>query len=139
MSLENPNIIEKIRAWPYLRIALTIAGLIVLIGLVLFVIDRCDAYRTKKGTDATTKEIVNIAVERANVNAQIGNLKLKEAELGGKLEGLQEQLTDEVFGLEEVKKETNAAIANYNKALNTNSNVNRSIEDLENVLRRLEQ
>lgn len=135
MSLTEPNIIEKLK--PY-KLTIIGIGLLALLGIIAGIIGWADGWWFKRGVAKDKQEIVDTAKELANVNAQIGNLLIKQGELKGKIERDTEQLQENIFGLDEAKKETNQAIANLNRALNSNSNVNRSAEDLEEVLRRLD-
>lgn len=139
MSLESPTLFERVTAWPHFKLVVLIAGLIAVIGFGLFVVDRCDSYSAKRKDQAAKDKIANTAKEIANISNVISNLEVQKAEKRGELNRDMEQLQDNLFGLEEKKAETNAALANFQRAVNSNSNVNRSAEDLEEVLRRLDQ
>jgi hypothetical protein len=44
-----------------------------------------------------------------------------------------------LFGHEDAKKETNQALGNFQKAVNANANIDRTLEDLNKALERLDQ
>lgn len=139
MSLEDPNKLEKFIAWPYWKVTLAGIGVLVLIGAIAGAIAWFDDWRFERSTKKKKQEIANTAREIANTNAQIGNLLIKQGELRGKLERDTEDLQRNIYGLEDAKVATNQALGNLDRALNTNSNVNRSVADLDDVLRRLDQ
>ena len=139
MSLENPNLLERIQSWPYLKVTAVGVALIVLIGLVAFTVDRCGTWREQRDTDKRKAAINANVAEIGNLTNQIANLELKKEGLREGVNRDMQDLQKEIFGREEAKAEANKALANYQRALNTNSNVNRTAEDLEEVLRRLDQ
>lgn len=139
MSLLEPNWYDKLKAWPYFKLAALVAGLIAVIGFGLFVVDRCDSYSANRKDKAAKDKIANTAKEIANISNVISNLEVQKAEKAGELNRDMEQLQKDIFGRDEAKAETNAALANFQKAVNANSNVNRSAEDLERILRELEK
>lgn len=139
MSLTDPTLFDRIKAWPYYRIALPIAGLVVLLLAVLFLFDRCGTWGEQKDTDKRKQAINANVQEIGNLSNQIANLEIEREGLRVGVNRDMEQLQRDLFGHEEAKREANQALANYQKALNTNSNVNRTAQDLEEVLRRLDQ
>lgn len=139
MTLEQPNLIERVLKWPYLKLTLTGVGLLAVIGGTLFVIDRCGSYRDRRDIDIKKEAIVNKAQEIANIQTTIANLSEQKAEKQGELKRDVEQLQKDVYGREDTKAETNAALANFNRAVNSNSNANVTAEDLKRILERLNQ
>ena len=139
MSLENPTILERISAWPYAKVTAAGVGLLILIGLVAFGIDRCGKWNESRADRKTKEQIANTAKEIANISNTISNLELQKAEKQGELNRDMEQLHSDLADREDAKAETNAALANFQKAVNSNSNVNRTAEDLEEILRRLDR
>jgi hypothetical protein len=139
MSLESPNFIERLGDWPYWKITAIGVGLLVLIGFVAFAVDRCGTWSDNRSDRKTKEQIANTAKEIANISNTISNLELQKAEKQGELRRDMEQLQTDLKDREDAKAETNAALANFQKAVSSNSNVNRTAEDLEEVLRRLGQ
>ncbi len=137
MSLTEPNIIDKIRPhWKLIGIAL---GLLFVLGLVLWLFATYDSWSFNRGQRKTKDKIVNTAQEIANIQTQIGELEKAKAEKHGELQRDMEQLQRDIYGREEAKQTTNAALANFNRAVASNSNVNRTAEDLERILRELDK
>lgn len=115
-----------------------VGGLIVL-GFVLFTFDKCGTWRENRSTKKDKEKIANTVNEIANISNQISNLEIQKAEKQGELKRDVEILANQTFGLEEAKKETNAALSNFNKALQANSNVNATAEDFRRILEKLDQ
>lgn len=113
------------------------AGLL-LIGAILFGMDKCSDYRFERGLKKEKEKIANTIGEISNIKEQQANLALQEAEKRGELVRDQETLANKVYGQDEAKKEVNAALANYNKALAANSNTNATAKDIEDALKRLQ-
>jgi len=84
-------------------------------------------------------KIANTVANIANINAQVANLQLQDAEQRGELKKDVETLQTQTFGREDAKKETNAALANFNKALASNSNVNATQDDIQKALDKLDK
>lgn len=121
------------------RIIAYLVGGLLLILLVLFGAQKCGEWRTDRGLKKEKEKIANTVAEISNVDSQIDALKEKKAELQGELNRDVEDMQNKVFGLEETKKEVNAAKANYNAALAANANVDVTKEDLLKVLEKLNE
>lgn len=134
MSLIDPGFIA--RHWPKFMIGL--AALLVL-GFVLWLFDVGGRIWGDRQLSKDKQQIANTAKEIANLTTEIANLEQQRAEKRGELNRDMETLANNTFGLEEAKKATNAALANFNAAVNANSSdVDRTADDLERVLRQLE-
>lgn len=117
-------------------IGYAVLGLIVL-GLVLFTMDRCSSGRDDK----------KVREHFANINALTANIQKMES---GVIPATKEEIAAEkmaanvetkalveaVGGTEEAKAETNAALANLANAKNANT-TNSSVADLEKALEKL--
>ena len=137
MSLIEPNIIDTLKRY---KTYLVIGGLaVLLVGAALFLYSCGDDYLFKSKVQKDKEAIANTAQEIANVSKEIANLQLQKEGLKANLNTATEQLHKDVFGHEEAKKESNQALANLQKAIETNSNVDRTVEDLNRALERLEQ
>lgn len=137
MTLENPNILERLR--PHWKIIATIVGLIVVLGVVLFTIDRCSTNRDIKRTEEKKEAIKDATNQIANVSNQITQLEIEREGLRANVNRDMQQLQKDVFGREEAKREANQALANFMNAVNANTNVDRTAEDLERILRELDK
>jgi hypothetical protein len=119
------------------KIIAACAGAIVLLALILFASSRISNYWTDRGIRKDKEKIANTVAEISNVKGQISELQQKEAELRGELGRDVETLQNNVYGHETAKGETNKALANYNAAVRSNSNVNATAEDLLKALERI--
>lgn len=124
------------RTWKIIGAA--IAGVIIL-GAVLFGIDRCGTYRANKDTAKAKQKIANTVAEINDIGKTISNLEQKKAEKQGELNRDVETLQNNIYGLDDAKAETNAAIANFQKAVNANTNTNATAQQIEDALKKLDQ
>jgi len=113
------------------------AGL-VLISAVLFGIDRCGTWRANRDIAKDKQKIANTVAEISNISNQIGNLEQQKAEKQGELNRDLETLANNVYGRDEIKKEANAALGNYQRAVNANANTNATARQIEDALKKLE-
>lgn len=136
MSLESPTFLEKLIANKPMMIGIAcLAALLVLAWIFAGISD----WSFVRGVEKKKRE-VNAKVEQiANIQTQITELEKEKATTQGELNRDMEELQRNVYGLEEAKAETNAALANFNRAVNSNSNVNATAEDLKRVLEKLEK
>jgi uncharacterized membrane protein YhiD involved in acid resistance len=135
MSLIDPNVWDKIL--PYKRWIIYGALGIVLIGLVLFLYD-CGSEYIAKSKITKQKEAINAEVDKiANSQQQIIELEKEKSAAQANVNAATEELQKNIFGLDQAKQETNQALANLQRATNSNSNVDRSAEDLKRILERL--
>ncbi len=112
------------------------AGVLLLV-LILFAADKVSNWRTNRDINKQKQKIANTVTEIGTIKDQISNLEQQKAEKQGELQRDVETLANQTYGLEDAKKETNAALANYNRALQTNSNVNATAEDLQRLVDKL--
>ena len=141
MSLDNPNKLEKAIAWwkafQYKRYVLyALIGLLAL-GAILWASNWASNWVDRRSIEKDKQKIANTVVEINDIKAQQANLALQEAEKRGELKRDQEELEKNIFGQEDAKKEVNAALTNYNKAVNANVNTNATAEDLQKALDKL--
>lgn len=116
-----------------------VVGGLVLLALILFAASRISNWWTDRGIRKDKAKIANTVNEIANISNQIGNLEIQKAEKQGELKKDIEDLQNQTIGREEAKKESNAALANFNAALKSNSNVNATAEDIQKALDKLDQ
>lgn len=135
MSLESPTFLEKLIANKPMMIGIAcLAALLVLAWIFASVGD----WTFNRGVNKQQAE-VNAKVEKiANIQTQISDLEKEKAETQGELNRDMEELQKNVYGLEDAKEESNRALANFNRAVNSNSNVNATAEDLKRMVERLE-
>jgi cell division protein FtsL len=142
--IKPPSKIRKLFDWfttasPGRRILIYgVAGLILLVA-ILFLFQYCGNYWTQRKIDKDKAKIANTVAEISNVKGQISELEQKKAELQGELNRDKEALTNSLFGLDDAKREANQAIANFQKAVNSNTNTNATAQQIEDALRKLEQ
>lgn len=140
MSLDSPTkfdkFIESVKGFKHWNIVLILVGILVLVGGIFFVIDGVGSWWTGRGNNK----------RQANINALISNIATKEGTIANLqteiaiekshlVEETQEHLKD-VNATVEAKTETNKALANLEKAKNTNT-TNSSVQDLEKILEKL--
>lgn len=111
---------------------------LVLIGVVLFGIDRCGTWKANRSIEKDKQKIANTVAEISNISNQISNLELQKAEKQGELNRDVETLANNVYGRDEAKAETNAALANYQRAVRANVNANATAKQIEEALKKLE-
>lgn len=137
MSLENPTLVEKAlqhKKW------LIYGGLGLLLILVALFLYQCgDEYLFKSKIQKQKDGIASELKEIGNISNQIANLQEKKAAAAANVNTATQELHKDLFGLDEAKKESNQALANLQKAVNANSNVDRTVEDLNKILEKLEQ
>lgn len=114
-----------------------LAGLIVL-GLVLFGIDRCSTWRTNRDIEARKANVNAALANIANVEANIAFDKGRQEEQKAAVNAATQDYLMAVNATDEARSEVNAALANVEKAKNANQ-ANVSIRELEEKLKRLEQ
>lgn len=110
---------------------------VVLIGVVLLAVDKISNWNTNRDFNNRKQKIANTVTEINDLKAKQANLAEQEAEKRGELKRDVEDLANQTYGREDIKRETNAALANYNKAVQSNSNVDATAEDLQRALDKL--
>lgn len=138
MSLVEPFNFTKF--WAAYKRPLMIVGLGILLLLVaLFLYDCGGDYLFKSKLQKQKDEIITDTKEIVNISNQIHELeKAKEAKKV-EVNAATEQLNKDLSGHQEAKTEANQALANFQKAVNSNTNVDRTLEDLERVLEKLKE
>jgi biopolymer transport protein ExbB/TolQ len=118
---------------------LSIVALAILLIVVSIGMYQCGSNYFANRKIKKLQENVNSAmVEAANLKQQAANLEVKKVEAQANVNAATKEYQDNVYGREQVKQETNQALANYQKALNTNTNVDRTAEDFEQKLKELD-
>lgn len=118
------------------RVFWLIVVAVVGLALLAYLLTSVDSCRFQSKQDKLKADVNTAIKEIGNINAQVANLNEKKAEV---LEGVKRdtaELVESTAIHEEAKKETNAALANYAKAVNANSNVDRSAAE---ILKKLEE
>lgn len=123
------------RTWKI--IGAVVLGLL-LLGAVLFGIDRCGTWKADRAIKKDKGKITNTLANIANISDQIGNLELQKVEQKGQLNRDVEEYQNQTYGRDDAKAETNAALGNYQRALNANTNTNATAADFEKALRKLD-
>lgn len=138
MKIDWSAIKESILANKVKLIAIALAAVLVF-AAILWALDVFDSWSFNRRHTKAKEQVANTAKEIANIQTEIANLETKKAEKVGELKRDTEALTNSLFGLDEAQKETNQAVANFQRAVNSNSNVDRSAEDLRRALEKLDQ
>lgn len=123
------------RTWKIIGIC---AAALVLLGFVLFGIDRCSSWRFTRDID---KRKVNVNAALSNIAERektIANLNEQQAAEKEAVKIEAQELQNAVNATNEQRVETNRALENLNASRNSNA-VNVSVSDLEEKLRRLDQ
>jgi hypothetical protein len=138
MSLENPTFLEKATAIAFSKTGLLILGLIiVLVGSALYITDCGSNYFFNRGINILQANVNAALQDAANIKQQEANLEQKKIEANANVNAAVTEYQKQVFGHEDAKKETNQALANYNRALATNTNVDATKEDVLKALEKL--
>lgn len=139
MSLENPTKIEKmieaLKNFNHWRIVGVLAGILVLVGFVLFTVDACGDWSEKRRQDKL-KANVNAALSNiANREKAIANLKERQAAETQAVNAATQEYLSAVNATDATRNETNRALSNLANAAKSNGNV--SVKELEDRLRGL--
>jgi biopolymer transport protein ExbB/TolQ len=122
------------------RTGLIVIGLcILLIGSTLYLTQCGENLYFWHGVKGTQANINAAITEISNINGQIANLQVKKTELQVNINADTQALANQVYGREEIKTEVNKTLANYQKSVNANSNVNATTEDFQKALDKLNQ
>lgn len=137
MTLENPSKIERLIDWlkmpGKLKLVAVGIGIIVVIGFVLFTVDRCGTWIDNR----------DIAKQKAAINAKVANIEAKEAvianlatEIAIEKQQVKDDtavLLDNINATNEARVLTNQALANLDAARNANT-TNSSLKDFQKAL-----
>lgn len=119
------------------KIIICVIALGVILG-ALFFSDRISSYMTTRKTAKQKANIANGVKQIQQDTAEINKLEGRRDEMRKSVEAETKEFTDNVYGLEDQKAETNKALSNFNTALKSNSNVNATAEDLIRVVDKIE-
>jgi multidrug resistance efflux pump len=110
------------KALAYKKPILIGAGLLALLGFVLFVMDRCSDRNERKRLEAANAEVKKLEGEAANINASIHNLKIQEAEKQAEVNAARANLAQIRNEVDEAQNIANQAIDNANAVNSRNFN-----------------
>jgi len=137
MSLVNPGIVDTLKANKG-KIAI-VAGVLVLIGLSLWGYQGVQNWRFNSKQEKLQGNINAALQDAANVKQQAANLDVKRVEAQANVNAAVKEYQNAVFGLDDAKRETNQALANYQKAVNANGNINATADDVLKAIDKLNQ
>lgn len=121
------------------RIVLYAVGGLILLGAVLFGIDRCSTWNGQRKIDKIKANVNASLANIANLEAQKHELELKQAaELEAAKRNVQD-FADAANATVQARTETNKALENLNAVKNSNADVNVSVSDLQKKLEALEK
>lgn len=144
MSLTEPNVAEKFIAkyqtWPMVaRIAVPLVLLLVLIGGVLFGLDRLSTYRLNRAIEKA-KANVNAALKEVDAaKAVVSSDKVDEAVALDHVKQAEQEVIAASNATDQAKAEANAALVNYVTAKNANIPTGTTEADLQRKLDALNQ
>lgn len=122
------------------KIVFIVIGLVIVLGITALWMTDCGSNWAFNRGQSKLAANANAAIEQAaNVKKDEANLQLTKAGVNANLNNAIEDMQQNVYGREEAKKEVNAALANYNKALASNTNVDVTAEQLKAAVERLNQ
>jgi hypothetical protein len=132
MSLTDPKFYENKRVW------LIIGGLaFVLIGAALYITDCGSNYFFNRGVTADKQAIANKTTQIAEETKTIDQMKANRDEHIGELKVLANNLVNANISDNRAKEEVQQAVANLAAVVNSNSNVNARVEDVNKKLDQL--
>ncbi len=120
--------------WQKYRFYIIGAGLLVILGIVLFTFQYCDTWRFERKQD---KLKANVNATLANIKereAVIANLKEQQAADKARVEVQAKELLEATSATDEARQETDKVL---DKLANVNSNTNISVSELEEKLKNL--
>jgi chromosome segregation ATPase len=127
---------ESVVAYKTVFIAI---GLLVVLALVAAYISYCGSnWSFNRGIRKEKEAIANKTAEIANKTTRIDELKQERDQDVGELKVLTNNLANANVADENARAEVNRAVANLAKAVNANSNVNATVEDVNRKLDQLE-
>lgn len=130
------DIPHEIKKFFTAKVVLSIVGLLVLLGLVLYVAFYVDSCRFKSGIEKKQENVNAKLSNIANREQTIANLDIQQAVEKEQLREATEELLDAKGATDEARVETNRALANLQNAKTTKA-TNTSVADLEEKLKGL--
>lgn len=112
-------------------------GLLIVLGAALFTMQQCGTWRGQRSVAKDKAKIANTISEISNIQTQIANLEQQKAEKTGELKVHAEELANSIYGREEAKIQTGAAIANYQAAVNAKLPTDATAQQIEDALNKL--
>lgn len=135
MSLIDPSWFE--RQPIAVRIGLTVAAALVVIGAVLFTLDRCSTWRANRDIDKARAN-VNAAMQEVNAaKATVANDRIDEALALQNVNAAVQDVVNASTATDAAKAEANAALANYKAAVEARRPTGTTEADLDAKLRAL--
>ncbi len=132
MSLESPNLLEKIKAWPYLKITLIAVGAVLVIGAFLYFLQTFDNWGFNR-SQQKKKENINAALEEIKtINENVNAEKKKEQELIANIRRDAKDYLDAINATDASQERIDNAVNRMQTAANSNRNVN--AQELEQIL-----
>lgn len=120
------------------RTGLIVIGLvIVLVGSVLWMTDCGSGYLFNRGVRKDKEAIANNLDKAKEVKANIAADEKVLNEVNVNINADTQELLKQVYGREEIKAQVNQAIANYQEAVRSNANIDRTAEDLKRKIQEL--
>jgi predicted transcriptional regulator len=104
------------------RLLLIALGLIVVLGLVFFTMDRCGKRADRKKLEAAKAEVQKLERQAVNINAGIANLKQQEFENQVEVNAARANLDQARKEVDEAEKIANQSLDNLNAVNNRNFN-----------------
>jgi heme/copper-type cytochrome/quinol oxidase subunit 1 len=139
MSLENPTKIEKmieaLKTFNHWRIVGALAGILIVVGFVLFTVDACGDWSENRKREKLKANVNAALTNIATREKAIANLKERQAIEVEAVNRHTREYIDAQNYTDSTRSEVNKALANMANAAKANGNV--SVKELEEKLRGL--
>jgi hypothetical protein len=119
------------------KVLLIIGGLALLLILGWYLLTVGETWYGNRQIDKLKANVNAALQDAANLKKEEANLEVRKVEANANVNAAVSDLQQQTFGHEQDKAETNKALANFNKAMVTNGDINRTAEDLKRQAERL--
>jgi hypothetical protein len=139
MSLESPTTPEKALAFITAhRTYFIIGGLTLLLIIVAMWMTDCGSgYLFNRGVKQLQANVNKAVDDAAVIKKQAEEIEKRKIEANANVNAAMSEYQRNTFGREQDKAVTNQALANFNKAMATNGDIDRTAEDLKRQAERL--
>jgi hypothetical protein len=120
------------------KVILIAALVLGLVLLFFFLSDRVGDAWFGRSVDKQKAAIANKIDRKVEVQKEIEALQSEKDQLSGEIKADTEQLVEDLQVREDLKKETNQALANLDKVAHSNTDIDRSAQEVKDLLDKLE-
>lgn len=137
MKLDYSAIWESAMAHKKLWVIVALAAILIISAM--YMTDCGSNWSFNRGVNKQKQVIANNLDQIRAANAQIANLEQQKAAAQANINAAVQDYQKATYGLDNAKTETNQALANLNSAIKSNSNIDRSADDVLKALEKLNQ